>query len=66
MTKVYLVHDCDDWKERHWIVATFSTREKAAAYIEEHYPHYVYDEEYDRWEETDDSGYIWIEEMEVH
>lgn len=66
MGKVYLIHDVDDWEERHWIVATCSTREKAVAYIEEYYPSYIYEDKYDRWEAPNESGYIWIEEMKVH
>lgn len=61
---VYVLHDCDDWCERHYVAGVFSSREKAIAYITECYMKYTHVERYDQWE-NDDTGYLYISEHKL-
>lgn len=64
--KVYVLHDCDDWKERHYVAGVFSSIEKAVAHIAEHYPNYSRHKRWnDQWVESDDTGYLYISEHEL-
>ena len=67
MSKVYLIHNCNDWVERIWVENVFTTKEKAVAFINEHYPDYVYDERHGQWyKDGRGEDYIYIQEINVH
>lgn len=62
---VYILHDCDDWVERHNIVGVYRSRERAVTAIQDCYSNYTYDIKHDQWY-NDDNGYLWIQETTLY
>lgn len=65
-TTIYIVHDIDDWCERHLIYGCYFDKEKAITELLEDYPELTCDK-YGRWQfkDPDKSRYFTIEEGTV-
>lgn len=63
--KVYILHEHNDWEERHAICGVYSTREKAIAELKDVYDDLSYNGRTGRWERDSSDTYFWIQEVTV-
>jgi hypothetical protein len=64
---IFIVHDIDDWEERHIIRGAYTSYTKAVQDLLDNHNDLKYDQRRDIWksEEYSDTGYFWIEECNL-